>query len=196
MTGNESLFWTFSAATAATVLAGVVATRVRREWLTSLPMTHVAALVLVAQFGWESLVYLPGVIQTYAIGVAGIPDPSNVEAYQAFMVASVAFVIAAALAIYGVVRRRPWGVALGVGVAGTRLVTALVSTANLLTLNGEFFGPDALGWNAAMFVAERALPAVAAIVLLLWPLVSRSTVDAPPAETVDWHVDPTPEAGR
>jgi hypothetical protein len=194
--GNEWLFWTFSAATAVTLLAGVVATRVRREWLTSLPMTHVAALVLLALFGWESLIYLPGVIQTYVIGVAGIADPPNVEGYQAFMVASVAFVIAAALAIYGILRSRPWGVVLGIGVAGTRLVTALVSTANLFTLNGDFFGPDAVGWNAAIFLAERAIPAIAAIVLLMWPLLRGSRRETPPVEAVDWHVDPTPEAGR
>lgn len=196
MTGNEWLFWTFSAATAVTLLAGVVATRVRREWLTSLPMTHVAALAFLALFGWESLVHLPGVIQTYVIGVAGIADPPNVEGYQAFMVASVAFVIAAALAIYGILRRRPWGVALGIGVAGTRLVTALVSTANLFTLNGDFFGPDAVGWNAAILLAERAIPAIAAIVLLLWPLLRWPRTETPPVEAVDWHVDPTPEAGR
>ena len=196
MTGNDWLFWSFSAATALTVLAGLVATRIRGGWLTSLPMTHVAALVLLALFGWESLIYLPGVIETYVIGVAGIADPPNVEGYQAFMVASVAFVIAAALAIYGILRRRPWGVALGIGVAGTRLVTALVSTANLFTLNGEFFGPAGVGWNAAILLAERAIPAAAAIVLLLWPLLRGSHTEAPPVEAVDWHVDPTPEAGR
>jgi hypothetical protein len=196
VSGNDWLFWTFSAGTALTVAAGLLATRAGREWVTTLPMAHVAGIVLVALFGWESLVYLPGTIQTYVIGVAGIADPPNVEGYQAFMVASVAFVIAAALAIYGILRRRPWGVVLGIGVAGTRLVTALVSTANLFTLNGDFFGPDAVGWNAAIFLAERAIPAIAAIVLLLWPLLRGSRTEAPPLEAVDWHADPSPEAGR
>jgi hypothetical protein len=50
--GNEPIFWTFSAATALTVVAGLLATRVRREWVTSVPMAHVAALVLIALYGW------------------------------------------------------------------------------------------------------------------------------------------------
>ncbi|MDQ2674829.1 MAG: hypothetical protein M3Y40_09265, partial [Chloroflexota bacterium] len=135
-------------------------------------------------------------VQTYFIGVSGIADPPNVEGYQAFMVASVAFVLAAAVAIYGILRRRPWGVVLGIGVAGTRLVTALVSAANLFTLDGGLFGPTAVGWNAAIIVAERAFPAVVAIGLLLWPMLRRSTAETPPAETVDWHADPSAEASR
>ncbi len=196
MTGNEWVFWTFSAATALTVVAGVLASRVGRDWVTDLPMAHVAAVVLVALFGWESLVYLPSTIQTYTVGVSGIIDPANVESYQAFMVASAVFVVAAGLAIYGILRRRPWGLVLGAGVAGTRLVMAIVASVNLLTLNGELFGPAGLAWNAATVVAERAVPAAAAIVLLLWPLLRGSTADAPPVETADWHPDPSTEVGR
>ena len=196
MTGNEPIFWVFSASTALAVVAGLLATRVRREWVTSLPMAHVAGLVLIALFGWETLVYLPSTIQLYTTGVAGIPDPSGVEAYQAFVVASVASVVAAALAIYGILRRRPWGVVLGIGVAATRAAMSVASTVNLLSMGLEVFGPEGLGYNAATGLALNCLPAVVGVVLLLWPLLRGSTTEAPPVETVDWSGDASPEAGR
>jgi hypothetical protein len=196
MTGNEAIFWTFSAGTVLTVVAGLVATRVRREWVPSLPMAHVGAVVLVALFGWEALVYLPSTIQVYTTGVAGIPDPANVEAYQAFMVASAAFVLAAGLAVYGVLRRRPWGLVLGIGVAATRVAMTLASAVNLFSIEPDPFGPGGLAWNVTNLVALRALPAVAAIVLLLWPLLRASRTEAPPVESVDWRGEPSPEAGR
>ena len=196
MTGNESIFWTFSAATALTVVAGMLATRVRREWLTALPMAHVAAVVLVALFGWEALVYLPSTIDLYTTGVAGIPDPAGVEAYQVFVVASVAFVLAAALATYGILRRRPWGVVLGIGVAATRAAMSVASTINLFSFNLDLFGPEGLAYNAATLLALNGLPAVVGVVLLLWPLVRGPRTADPPIETVDWSGDPSPEAGR
>ena len=196
MTGNEGIFWTFSAGTALTVVAGLLATRVRRDWLSSLPMAHVAASVLVALFGWEGLVHLPGTIQFYTTGVAGIPDPAGVEAYQVFVVASAAFVIAAVLAVYGIPRHRSWGIVLGIGVAGTRALVAVASSVNLFAINGDPFGPDALAWNVLILIAERVVPALAAIVLLVWPLLHGSKAEAPPVETVDWSTDPSPEAGR
>jgi hypothetical protein len=196
VTGNELIFWVFSAATALTVVAGLLATRVRREWLSSLPMAHVAAVVLIALYGWETLVYLPSTIQLYTTGVAGIPDPAGVEGYQAFMVASVAFVVAAALAIYGIVRRRPWGVVLGVGVAVTRVAMTLASAVNLFSMGLDPFGPGGLAWNVVDLIALRGVPAGIAIALLLWPLLRRSGAAAPRVETVDWSGGPTPEAGH
>jgi hypothetical protein len=196
VTGNELISWVFSAATALTVAAGLLATRVRREWVTSLPMAHAAAIVLIALFGWESLVYLPSTIQVYTTGVAGIPDPAGVEAYQAFIVASAAFVLAAVLAIYGILRRRPWGLVFGIGVAGTRVAMTLASAVNLFSIGLDPFGPAGLAWNVVDLIALRVVPAVVAIVLLLWPLLSRSTAETLPVETVDWNGDPSPEAGR
>ena len=196
LSGNEIIYWVFAGSTALTVAAGLLATRVRREWATTLPMAHVAAAVLVALFGWQSLVYLPGTVQYYAAAVAGIPDPANVEAYQAFVVASAAFVVAAALAVYGTLRRRPWGLVLGIGVAGTSALTAVASSVNLFMINGDPFGPSGLAWNVFTLVAERVVPPLVAIGLLLWPLRSPSTAEAPPVETVDWSTDPSPEAGR
>ena len=196
MTGNELIFWVFSAATALTVVAGLLAARVRREWVPSLPMAHVAAVVLIALYGWESLVYLPSTIQLYTTGVAGIPDPAGVEGYQAFMVASAALVVAAALAIYGILRRRPWGVVLGIGVAATRAAMSVASTVNLFSMGLDPFGPEGLGYNVATGLALNGLPALVAIALLLWPLLRGSTAEAPPVDTVDWSGDPSTEAGR
>ena len=196
VTGNEPIFWTFSASTALAVVAGLLATRVRPEWVTALPTAHVAAVVLLTLFGWETLVHLPSTVQVYTTGVAGIPDPAHVEAYQMFMVASAAFVGAAVLAIYGILRRRPWGVVLGVGVAGTQLVMTLASAVNLASLGLEPFGPAGLAWNIVDLLANRAVPAVAAIALLLWPLLRESRTEAPRVDIVDWSGDPSPEAGR
>jgi hypothetical protein len=194
--GNEPIFWTFSAATALTVVAGLLATRVRREWVTSVPMAHVAALVLIALYGWETLVYLPSTINLYTTRVAGIPDPSGVEANQAFVIASVAFAAAAALAIFGIIRRRPWGVVLGIGVAATRVAMSVASSIQLFSANLDLFGPEALGFNAVTGFALNGLPAVVGVFLLLWPLLRGSGTEAPPVETVDWSGDPSPEAGR
>lgn len=195
MTGNELIFWTYSAATALTVVAGLLATRVRREWLTSLPMAHVAALVLVALYGWEALVYLPGTIAQYTTRVAGIPDPAGVEASQAFVIASAAFVAAAAVAIYGILRLRPWGV-LGIGVAATRVAMSVAGSIQLFSTNLDLFGPEALGYNVIIAFALSGLPAVVGVVLLVWPLLRTSRVGGPPVETADWSGEPSPEAGR
>lgn len=196
MTGNELIFWTYSAATALTVVAGLVATRVRREWLTSLPMAHVAAVVLIALYGWEALVYLPSTIAQYTTRVAGIPDPAGVEASQAFVIASVAFVAAAALAIYGILRLRPWGVVLGIGVAATRVAMSVAGSIQLFSANLDLFGPEALGYNVITAFALNGVPAAVGVVLLVWPLLRSSRVGAPPVETADWSGEPSPEAGR
>lgn len=196
LSGNEVIYWVFAASTVLTVVAGLLATRVRREWVTSLPMAHVAAVVVVALIGWESLVYLPGTIQYYTMAVAGIPHPTGVEAYQAFVFASAAFVVSAALAVYGILRRRPWGIVLGIGVAGTRALMSLASTINLFGMNADPLGPEGLAFNVFTLFAERVVPPLAAIGLLLWPLLRGSTAEAPPAQTVDWNADPSPEAGR
>jgi hypothetical protein len=112
------------------------------------------------------------------------------------MVASVAFVVAAALAIYGIVRRRPWGVVLGVGVAVTRVAMTLASAVNLFSMGLDPFGPGGLAWNVVDLIALRGVPAGIAIALLLWPLLRRSGAAAPRVETVDWSGGPTPEAGH
>ena len=196
VTGNELIFWGFSGSTALAVVAGLLATRVRREWVASLPMAHVAAVVLLALYGWETLVYLPSTIQVYTTGVAGIADPAGVEGYQAFMIASGAFVGAAVLAIYGILRRRPWGVVLGIGVAVTRAAMSVASAANLLSMGIDAFGPEGLASNVVTGLALNGLPALVAIALLLWPLLRGPTTEAPPVDTVDWSADPSPEAGR
>ena len=194
--GNELIYWVFAASTALAVIAGLLATRVRREWVPALPMAHVAAVVLVALYGWETLVYLPSTIQAYTTRVAGIPDPAGVEGNWAFVIASIAFVAAAALAVYGILRRRPWGVVLGIGVAATRAALSVAGAVNLLSLGVDAFGPEGLASNVATALALNTLPALVAIALLLWPLVRGSTVEAPPVDTVDWSSDPSPEAGR
>lgn len=196
LSGNEVIYWVFAAGTVLTVVAGLLAARVRREWVTSLPMAHVAAVAVVALIGWESLIYLPGTIQYYTTAVAGIPDPAGVEAYQAFTISSAAFVVAAALAVYGILRRRPWGLVLGIGVAGTRALMSLASSINLFSMNGDPLGPEGLAFNVFTLFAERVVPALAAIGLLLWPLLRGSSAEAPPVDTLDWRTEPSPEAGR
>jgi hypothetical protein len=193
--GNELILWAFSAATTLAVVAGLLATRIRGEWLASVPLAHASAAALVALFGWEVLIDLPGTIAVYSATVAGIADAPGVADQQVFILTSVAFVVATVFAVVGILRRRSWAAVLGVGLAASKVATSLASVVSLMTF-AESFQPGDFGLLLGTTLALNAVPALAAIALLLWPLRRGSTVQAPPVETVDWGSDPSPEAGR
>jgi hypothetical protein len=192
---NELIYWVFSASTVVAVVAGLLATRIRGEWLAVVPLAHAAGAAMVALFGWEVLVYLPGGVRAYFATVAGIPDAPAVADQQAFLVASIIFVVAAVLAVGGIVRRRPWAVVLGVGLAASRLAMSVASSFSLLSF-ADSFPPDEFAWQLGTLLALNAVPALVAIALLLWPFRRGSMTDPAPEDAVDWSGDPSPEAGR
>lgn len=192
---NDLTHWVFAASTAAALVAGLLATRIRGDWLADLMPAHAAASALIALFGWEVLIYLPGTLQSYLATVAGIANPSGVADQQAFVVASAAFAAAAVAAVMGILRRRPWGIVLGIGLAVARTAMSLAAAVSLLSF-AESFAPDQFGQLLATTLAQNAVPALAAIGLLLWPFRRGSTAEAPPVEEVEWTGDPSPEAGR
>lgn len=132
-----------------------------------LPMAHVAGATLIALFGWEHLVDLPGSIGSYGNLTAGIADTRGLEAYQAFIAGSAVFVLAAALAVIGILRRRPWGIVLGIGLAASRVAWAVLVLLDPAANWGDMPEPMLLITN---LIALRAGPAAAAIALLAWPL--------------------------
>ena len=195
MDTNELPMWVFSGSTALAVVAGLLATRLRSTWLTALPLHHAAGAALIALFGWEVLVYLPGTAQAYFDTVAGIPNTPGVADQQAFLVASAVFAVATALAVVGIVRLRPWGIVLGVSLAATRFATSVAAALNLLSF-AESFDPADFGQLLGTTLALNALPPLVALGLLLWPLRRGPSTEAPPVEAVEWTPDPSPEGGR
>lgn len=195
MSENELIYWVFSAATTMAVVAALIATRLRGEWLATVPLAHAGAAALVALFGWETLIHLPGAIAAYTATVAGITDAPGVADQQSFILASIAFVVAAVLAVVGILRRRPWAAVLGVGLAATRVAMSLASAVSLMSF-ADSFQPGDLGLLLGTTLGLNGVPALAAIALLLWPLRRGPTAQATSVKTVDWSGDPSPEAGR
>lgn len=195
MNTNELPMWVFAASTALAVVGGLLATRLRSAWLAALPLHHAAGAALVALFGWEVLVYLPGTAQVYFNTIAGIPNAPGVADQQAFLVASAVFAVATVLAMVGIVRLRPWGTVLGIGLAATRLATSVAAAVNMLSL-AESMDPTNFGQLLWTTLSLNALPPLVAIGLLLWPLRRGPSTETPPVEIVEWSADASPEGGR
>lgn len=113
---------------------------------------------------------MPGVVNSVVTAFAGIDSAPNQAAYQTFAVANVAVVVAAAVAVTGVVARWIAASVLAVGVCAARVATALIGLGQMFALTGQLSGggDPQLGW-LALSVVLQAVPAVAAIVLLAWP---------------------------
>lgn len=183
--------WTLLAVVVAAIAAGTAAWLLWPRRSERLPMEHVAAAALIATAGWEILIDLPGSFsQFFAIG-AGIPN-APMTSLQLFIIANTAFVLASAAAIAGILRRRVWGAALGIGVGAARVTMAILGITSLLTILGAEAMPDGqLGWLAATS-ALRAVPAVAAAVLLALPFWRERRT--PRSEAIDGIVELDPDA--
>jgi len=152
--------------------AGWTATN-RRARRPVLPYRHVAGVAIVALLGWEAIVYLPGAIVGYFALTAGLGDVSGVEVDEAFVAALAIFAVAAVFAVVGVLQRRTWGVVLAIGLAAARLATTLAAVAQMLVLFGDAQVVGDMSYVAftATTIALQAVPPIAAIVLLAWPLL-------------------------
>lgn len=183
--------WT--AAVAVAIVAGVWTAMRVREPLPVLPAEHVAGAALVGLFGWESLFQLPGAWMGYLHLIAGLGDVRGDEAQQAYVAALALFAIGSAFAVVGILRRRTWGAVLGIGLAAAVVVMIALVMVQTITMIGDAVGDDAYLSFALGSIGQRAIPALAAIVLLAWPLLRRPR---PRAEEPDWPTASAPAESR
>lgn len=172
-TGQQWSMLLWAAAVALAIAAGVWTAMNRREVRPGLRPAHAAGAALVGLFGWEALVHLPGAVMGYWTLTAGLGDVQGVEGRQAFVVAQFAFVIGAAFAVGGILRRRIWGSVLGIGLALAQVVWAGLVLFETTSMFAEVMGSDAYLSVVSGLIGMDAIPALAAIALLAWPLVRR-----------------------
>ena len=168
------------------IVAGIWSATNPRDVRPSLPPEHVAGATLLGLFGWEMLVHLPGSARGYWLLTAGLGDWRGLQAQQAFLVAQAAFAIGAGFAVVGILRRRTWGAVLGIGLASATVLSSILSFANIMATIAESMSADAYWATVVSILGLRAIPALAAALLLLWPLVRRTArrIDAPDQEIV------------
>lgn len=190
ITTEDWILWAWVAVVVAALLAAVLARRLRPRPLPAVPLQHVAGATLVAVIGWQALVNLPGTVLQYFTTFAGIGVPTGESAYEAFVAAACVFVAASAVAVVAILRRRPWGAVLGIGLCVAHIGTSLVGIASMLSLMGNMGGDPNLTWYTISF-AFSAVPAVVGIVLLARPLIGSE--HAPPAVAAGYRGDPDSE---
>jgi hypothetical protein len=189
ITTDDWILWAWVAVVAAAVLASVLARRLRPALLPILPLRHVAGATQVAVIGWQALLNLPGAVLQFFSAFAGIEGPTGESAYEAFVVAACVFVAASAVAVVAILRRRPWGAVLGIGVCVAHIGTSLLGVANMLSVIGDFGDDPNMRWYVITF-ALSAIPAVVGIVLLALPLFGQ---DRAPAAVAAYRGDPDSE---
>jgi len=189
ITTDDWILWAWVAVVAAAVLASVLARRLRPALLPILPLRHVAGATLVAVIGWQALLNLPGTVLQYFTTFAGIGVPTGESAYEAFVAAACVFVAASAVAVVAILRQRPWGAVLGIGLCVAHIGTSLVGIASMLSLMGNLGGDPNLIWYMISY-AFSPLPAIVGIVLLAVPLIGQ---DHAPTVVTGYRGDPDSE---
>jgi hypothetical protein len=157
--------WVFIGMVAATLGLTFVVARVRRRRFVVLPPQHVAAAALVGVIGWEGAVNLPGLISQTNLLYTGLAGAPGETAAKLFAVAYAAFVTGCFVAIAGVIRRHPWGAALGTGCAVTRIAIAAYGVVQVL----GFSRPQDQVVSFIVPVVAQAVPPLVAIALFAWP---------------------------
>ena len=172
--------YVWAGAVALAIVAAAWSAKERPGVRPTLPLEHVAGAALVGLFGWEALVHLPGVAMVYWTLTAGLGDVRGVESHQAYVVAQGVFVIGAAFAVAGILRRRTWGSVLGIGLAAALVLWNVLVLVETTTLYGESMGSDAYYSVLTGLIGMQSVPALAAVALLAWPFARRPTprVDA------------------
>lgn len=170
-TSDPAVLWLMLAAVAATLAATFFAARVWPGPQPALPLEHVAAAALVGVIGWEALINLPSTYVILFLRYAGISDAPGQLGDQALVVVATAYVVASAVAIVGVLRRRAWGVVLAVAVCIGRVMTGVTSTVAWLNLVGGFDASDPNYLLTILSFALGVVPALVAIGLLAWPFI-------------------------
>jgi hypothetical protein len=192
--GQQWPMYAWAAAVAVAAVAALwVATR-RREIRPALPLEHVAAAALIGYFGWEMLVNFPGSVMGYWSLTAGLGDARGVEAQQAFVIAQGVYVAGASSAVVGILRRRTWGIVLGIGLAAALTVWTALNTVWLFVSFGESMSPDSYLGIVTSTIGLGVVPALVAIGLLAWPLARHTTArPTTPSSGRDWTGSTAPD---
>jgi hypothetical protein len=183
--------WASGGLMAIAIVAAIVVAARRPAALTSLPLQHIAAAAIIGVFGWEASINLPQQVLSFFSATAGIPEVSGIRNFQILVAAQIAFVAATLAAVVGILRRQPWGIALGIGVSAARVAMAAMGIVSTLSIIGDSADPQ-LAWFVVT-AGLQGLPALAAIVLLAWPLVRGETGHAAAASTPDGIVELDPD---
>ena len=189
MIDQQPAMYVWAAAVTLAIVAGAWTGMNRRGIRPTLPPEHVAGAAIIGLFGWEMLVHLPGSMIGYWALTAGLGDVRGVEGHQAYVVAQAAFAIGAAFAVVGTLRRRTWGVVLGIGLASSRVVWSGLILFETVSMYGEIMGSDAYLSTVSSLIGMQAVPALAAIALLSWPLARRSDSEWPAAGASMEHAE-------
>ena len=131
-------------------------------------------------------IQLPGTAVGYWTLTAGLAEASGVEGVEAFVVTQAVFVVAAAFAVLGILRRRTWGTVLGIGLAVAVVVWRVLVMLAVVQQVGQSMDGGTYLSTVANLIGMGAIPALAGAVLLGLPLLRR------PARPVDasgagWH---------
>jgi hypothetical protein len=155
----------------------------RRDPLERLLPHHVAAAVIVALIGWETLVNQLGTLGSL----------TALSGYQlAFFASQLITGVAAATATVYLLRRRAWAVVLGVGVCVVRIVASIIGLVGLFGLGPDFVEDPSMATTVA-YVILLTVPAMVGIWLLVdpflrgrlrWPGIEAAAVDEAQPETV------------
>ena len=184
MIDQQPMMFVWAAAVGLALVVGAWTATNRKATRPTLPLEHVAGAAILGVLGWEMLVHLPGTVMGIWTLTAGLGDVRGVEGYQAFLIAQAAFVIGVATAIVGILRRRPWGAILGIGLAVARVVWSGAVLYEALAMFGDEIGNDLYLDFLTSVIGLQAIPALVVVALLAWPVVRRATpgAQAPDAE--------------
>jgi hypothetical protein len=189
----------FALLVAIPIVAALVTRVVLPHAFNRLPLTHVAAATIIASVGWESAIQVPGALAAFTLigsGVSGVFLSNE----QIVLASVVAFALTSFVAAFAILARRPWGVAMGLGVAvggvGTAILSVLSTIANL-SVGGAL--DDQLMWFVPQ-IALRGVPPLVAIGLLAWPLLRGRLSGLPSAPPMpprrhEGIIDLDPDAG-
>ena len=192
--GQQWAMYAWAGAVALTVFAGGWAATNQRTVRPVLPLEHVAAAALIGSFAWDMLVQLPGSLYGVWTLTAGLGDVLGDEPQQAFVAAQVLFVAAGALAVPGILRRRAWGIVLGIGLSVALVLWAVLSASHLVAQFGGSMPADVVMSILVNAIGLSVVPALVAIGLLAWPLVRRTTPRRTEAGADrDWSASAAPD---
>lgn len=191
MIDQQPTMFVWAAAVGLALAAGVWTAMNLRATRATLPLEHVAGAAILGVLGWEMLVHLPGRVMAFWTLTAGLGDVRGVEGDQVFVVAQVAFVIGAAVAVVGILRRRPWGAILGIGLAVARVVWSGAVLYETLSMFGDEMGNPTYLDVVTSVIGLQVIPPLVVVVLLAWPLVRRTTPGAE-ASDAEWPAGTAP----
>lgn len=168
--------WIFAVLVAASVIVALVVRQRLPRLRADLPAYHVAAATIIGLTAWDWLLQLPGTIAEFIGMTAGMDGFQGRSALEVFTAATIVVTIAAVAATIGILRRAPWGIALGIGVCVSFIATQVMGLIVFLDASGGFVD-DANVRSYVAFAVGRIVPPIAAIVLLVAPLRSGERSD-------------------